>query len=298
MAELAGEYLTTKELADLLRIKERKVYDLAASGDIPCTRALGKLLFQRTAIDAWLARHGSGDIGMAAIYPSVFLGSHDPLLEWALRESGSGIATFFDGSLDGLERLTRAEGIATGLHIFNGRTGDETGDWNLPTVVEQFTAKPVVLLEWAWRERGLIVANGNPEKINAIVDLKDKSVVPRQAQAGSQVLLDHLLSETGLDETSVNFTHAARSETDAALAVLEGQADATFGLMSVAKQYRLEFAPVIRERFDLLVWRSEWFEEPFQKFFAFCQSSDFSQKAGAMDGYDASNLGRIHFNGK
>ena len=65
MAELAGEYLTTKELADLLRIKERKVYDLAASGDIPCTRALGKLLFQRTAIDAWLTRHGSGDIGMA-----------------------------------------------------------------------------------------------------------------------------------------------------------------------------------------------------------------------------------------
>ena len=294
MAELAGVYLTTKELADLLRIKERKVYDLAASGDIPCTRALGKLLFQRTAIDAWLARHGSGDIGTAAIFPSVFLGSHDPLLEWALRESGSGIATFFDGSLDGLERFTRAEGIATGLHIFNG----ETGDWNLPTVAGQFTAKPVVLLEWAWRERGLIVANGNPEKINAVADLKHKSVVPRQPQAGSQVLLDHLLSETGLDETSLNFTHAARTETDAALAVLEGQADATFGLMSVARQYRLEFVPVIRERFDLLVWRSEWFEEPFQKFFAFCQSGAFLEKAGAMEGYDASNLGRIHFNGK
>ncbi len=294
MAELAGVYLTTKELADLLRIKERKVYDLAASGDIPCTRALGKLLFQRTAIDAWLARHGSGDVGTAAIYPAVFLGSHDPLLEWALRESGSGIATFFDGSLDGLERFTRAEGIATGLHIFNG----ETGDWNLPTVAEQFTAKPVVLLEWAWRDRGLIVAPGNPKKINKVVDLKDKSIVPRQAQAGSQILLDHMLTGAGLDNKSVKFTHAARTETDAALAVLEGQADATFGLMSVAKQYRLDFVPVIRERFDLLVWRSEWFEDPFQKFFAFCQSSAFSEKAGAMDGYDASNMGRIHFNGK
>ena len=50
------EYLTTRELADLLRIKERKVYDLAASGEIPCTRATGKLLFEREAINNWLSR--------------------------------------------------------------------------------------------------------------------------------------------------------------------------------------------------------------------------------------------------
>ena len=294
MTDLAGEYLTTKELADLLRIKERKVYDLAASGDIPCTRALGKLLFQRSAINSWLARHGSGETGMPTVFPAVFLGSHDPLLEWALRESGSGLATFFDGSLDGLERFERAEGIATGLHIFDG----ESDDWNVPSVMERFAGKPVVLVEWAARERGLIVAPGNPKKINTVADLKAQKVVPRQAQAGSQLLLNHLVAEAGLDETSVKFTHAARTETDAALAVLEGQVDAAFGLQSVARQYRLEFIPVSRERFDLLVWRSEWFEEPFQKLLAFCQTGAFTEKVSAMDGYDSSNLGRVHFNGK
>jgi len=35
MSETESEYLTTKELAQLLRIKERKVYDLAASGELP-----------------------------------------------------------------------------------------------------------------------------------------------------------------------------------------------------------------------------------------------------------------------
>ncbi|MHA1164583.1 MAG: substrate-binding domain-containing protein, partial [Alphaproteobacteria bacterium] len=90
----------------------------------------------------------------------------------------------------------------------------------------------------------------------------------------------------------------ARTETDAALAVLEGQDDAAFGLKSVAKQYRLEFIPVIRERFDLLVWRSEWFEEPFQKFMGFCRNDAFADKVNSMDGYDASQLGRVHFNGK
>mgnify|MGYP002820403384 CR=1 FL=1 len=46
------EYMTTKELADFLRIKQRKVYDLAASGNIPCSRAMGKLLFPRAEIEA------------------------------------------------------------------------------------------------------------------------------------------------------------------------------------------------------------------------------------------------------
>lgn len=294
MAEYSGEYLTTKELADLLRIKERKVYDLAASGDIPCTRALGKLLFQRTAIDAWLARHGSGDTGLPAVLPSVFLGSHDPLLEWALRESDSGIATFLDGSLDGLERFARAEGLAAGLHIFDRASRE----WNIPAVKERFAGEPVVLVEWVWRERGLIVEPGNPKKIGGMSDLKGLRVVPRQPQAGSQVLLEHHMSEAGVEPGDVTQVHAARTETDAALAVVEGQADAAFGLLSVAKQYRLDFVPVVRERFDLLVWRSEWFEEPFQKFLEMCRTPAFQERVETLKGYDVSGLGRVQFNGK
>jgi len=294
MADRSAEYLTTKELADLLRIKERKVYDLAASGDIPCTRALGKLLFQRAAIDDWLGRHGSGETGAPAAVPTVFLGSHDPLLEWSLREADCGIATYFDGSLDGLERLDRSEGIAAGLHLFDAASGT----WNVAAVRERFGHRPVVLVEWAWRERGLIVEAGNPKGIGSVSDLKGRRVVPRQAQAGSQVLLDHHLAEAGLAERDVETIHAARTETDAALAVQEGQADAAFGLLSVARQYRLDFVPVVRERFDLLVWRSEWFEEPFQKLLELRRSQDFAIRAEAMPGYDASGFGRVHYNGK
>ena len=54
MSGEAPVYLTTKELADLLRIKERKVYDLAASGKVPCSRATGKLLFPAAEIRAWI----------------------------------------------------------------------------------------------------------------------------------------------------------------------------------------------------------------------------------------------------
>src|SRR3989338_4377741 len=131
MAQSVSEYLTTKELAELLRIKERKVYDLASSGEVPCSRALGKLLFPRQAVDAWLAESSSGYTPAVPTQgPSVVLGSHDPLLEWALRESRSGLATFFDGSLDGLDRFARGEGVASGLHVFD----PETKGWNVAAV--------------------------------------------------------------------------------------------------------------------------------------------------------------------
>ncbi len=293
MSDSASDYLTTRELADLLRIKERKVYDLAASGQIPCTRALGKLLFRRAAIDAWLRRHSSEPGGLSAERPQVFLGSHDPLLDWALRESGCGLATFFDGSFDGLDRFARAEGIATGLHVFDA----ETQTWNVSEIERRFPSEPVVLIEWAWRERGLVLAAGNPKKINRIEDLAKAALVPRQESAGSQRLLDHLMAAAGLDAAGKTLAQPARTETDAALAVLEGQADVAFGLASVARQYRLDFVPIVRERFDLLVWRRAWFEEPFQTVLAFCGSKSFADKAASLEGYDVSGLGRVHFNG-
>src|SRR5699024_1763142 len=88
----APAFLTTKEVAELLRVRERKVYEMAAEGEIPCRRVTGKLLFPRAELDVWL----SGGVSTPAeALPEIVAGSHDPLLEWAIRESGSGLATFF-----------------------------------------------------------------------------------------------------------------------------------------------------------------------------------------------------------
>jgi excisionase family DNA binding protein len=291
---LATEFLTTKDLADLLHIKERKVYDLAASGEVPCSRATGKLLFSRRAIDTWMARRSSGiEPERSNRYSKVFLGSHDPLLEWALRTSGAGLATFFDGSVDGLERFGRGEGLATGLHLHE----PETGGWNVAAVRAGFEHAPVALLELAWRERGLIVAPGKESAFADIASLKGLRVAPRQQAAGSQLLLQHLLAQTGLGSSDVDWSDTARTESDAALAVLEDKADAALGLRAMAEQLRLGFVPLIRERFDILVDRAAWFDPPLQRLFDFCRSDAFRVKATELAGYDVSGLGHIHFNG-
>ncbi len=291
---LSSKYLTAKQAAELLHVKERKIYELAAAGEIPGTRPLGKWLFERTAIYAWLQEHGPDRAGGGRIEPpNVFLGSHEPLLEWSLRESMSGLATFLDGSLDGLERFARGEGVAAGLHLYDS----ETETWNVPFVRRAIGAKPVVLVEWAWRQRGLIVERDNPKKIDGIAALAGKRVIPRQDSAGSQLLLKHFLDKDLPEGAKVDFRKPARTENDGALAVLEGEADAAFGLQSVARQFRLDFVPVVRERFDILVWRREWFEGPMQRLVRFLGSADLKAKAETMTGYDLSGAGTVHYNG-
>lgn len=143
------EFLTVRELAALLRIKERKVYDLAASGDLPVSRVTGKLLFPDKEVRAWIASGRSGG-ATASVRPPIFLGSHDPLLEWAVRQSGCGLATRFDGSFDGLTRFAAGEGVACGLHVRD----EATGDWNVPKVASAFADDNAVLVSFARRSRG------------------------------------------------------------------------------------------------------------------------------------------------
>ncbi|HOP15765.1 MAG TPA: helix-turn-helix transcriptional regulator [Gammaproteobacteria bacterium] len=294
MSQQETEYLTTRELAEMLRIKERKVYDLAASGQVPCSRAMGKLLFPRREIEAWLARESSGG-GQAKVLnrPAVFLGSYEPLLEWALRESGCGLATLLDGSLDGLDRFARGEGVASGLHVFDAATGT----WNVPAIEARFTNAPVALVEFAWRERGLIVAPGREAAFADLKALKGRRVVPRQGGAGSQVLLLQLIEQAGLEARDIDWMDTARTESDAALAVLEGRADATLGLRAMAEQLRLGFVPLLRERYDLLVDRAAWFDPPLQRLLDFCRSATFETRASTFAGYDVRTLGTVHFNG-
>lgn len=289
------DFLTTKELADILRVKERKIYEMAAANEVPFTRVTGKLLFPKALVISWLSRRTElGEDGLALPDPPVVaLGSHDPLLDWALRESGSGMASFFDGSLDGFDRFARREGVLCGMHV----PAPEVEGWNRHLIEARMPAMPVVLMEWAWRERGLIVPAGNPRKIAGIADLAGCRTVPRQPEAGTQLLFDRLTAAAGLAPDAYERLRPARSEQDVALAVLEGQADAGLGLASVAAQYRLGFVPLVRERFDLAVWRRSWFSAPVQAFFSFCRTPDFADRAAQLGGYDVSGFGRVHYNG-
>src|SRR6202163_1077330 len=104
------DLLTTDEAATYLRLSERKLYDLVANAAVPCTKVTGRWLFPKTALDRWLTAGLIAPGGlMLALAPPVGGGGHDPLLEWALRESGWELASLPEGSEAGLRRLARGE---------------------------------------------------------------------------------------------------------------------------------------------------------------------------------------------
>lgn len=293
MPDSLPEFLTTKELAELLRIKERKVYDLVASDTVPYSKATGKLLFSRREIDAWISSKHGGEQAETAL-PNVLLGSHDPLLEWAVRESGAELAMQLGGSCDGLQRFKDGQGIMAGIHLYT----PSSDEWNVGDVSAHFAQSPVVLVEFAKRERGLVIDPGLTDAITKLPDLTGRKLVPRPKGTGSQVLLEHLLSQNNMTLEDVELVTPVHSETDAALAVREGKADAAFSLQSLAKQFRRGFLPLVTERLDLLVDRQAWFEPPIQTLITFCHSQTFRDRAEEMGGYDVSAFGTVHFNAR
>ncbi|WP_416881620.1 substrate-binding domain-containing protein [Marivita sp.] len=289
------EYLTVKELADLLRMKERKIYDLASSGAVPVSKATGKLLFPAAEIRAWIENAKSGGIAgssaASTTRPPIVLGSHDPLLDWAIRQSRCGLASYYDGSLDGVDRFVRGEGIAAGLHIH-----DATSDrWNVPTVSDLASDQNAVLVAFAARKRGLVY-RADGIALGGLSDLAGRRFVPRQAESGTDALFREIAGREGLDLSHLTLADVARTEDEAVEAVRRGDADTTFGLEAVARSYGLEFLPVIEEHFALLVDRKAWFEAPVQKLMAFCATDTFANRAKTSGGYDIVDLGKVIWN--
>lgn len=303
-----SEYLTTRELAALLRVRERKVYDLVANGSLPVRRVTGKLLFPRREIHDWIA--GSADPAPspaaapilvpalapapfeAPAPPAVMTGGHDPLLEWALRESRSGIACLMDGALDGLDRAGRGECMAVGLHVPEGE------GWNCAVVEERFGHGPWVLVEWARRVRGLVCRPDLPRPPTCLAEARGLTFQARQKEAASELVLDRLLVAEGMGRADLTCAGAVeRSETDLALAVATGRADVGLGIAAAARLHGLHFVPMVEERFDLMVWRRAYFEPSFQKLVAFCREPAFHARAAELGGYDVSGFGTVHFNG-
>ena len=66
---------------------------------------------------------------------------------------------------------------------------------------------------------------------------------------------------------------------------------------TVARQSRLDFLPLFRERYDLAIWRRDWFEPPIQALMAFTRTPAFAARAAELGGYDISGLGTVRYNG-
>ncbi len=270
--------LTTSEAAAYLRLKERKLYELVSENAIPCTKITGRWLFPKDELDRWLAESLVRPAGMAAAEPMPIVGgSHDVLLEWALRESASGLATLPEGSDAGLTRFVAGELVAAAIHLH--ALEDETADANVEAIRTRPNLHDAVLVAFARREQGIVVAAGNPLGIAGIDDVVQKRarVAVRPAGAGAQLLLRALLHRRGMAlDRLKTISPPSPTGPDVAQAIRAGRADCGIAFRAVALSAGLDFVPLLWERFDLVVRQRHYFRPPMQAF------ADLPAHAGAQ----------------
>ncbi len=298
-----SNFLTVAEIADHLRIRPRKVYALVAAGEIPHRRAGARLIFDRQEIESWLRGQGSAQETPRARPPAMIAGSHDPLLEWAVRASGATLALMTRGSRDGLEQMVAGEACAAALHFPQpaGAPADQGGAGNAAQATLVGAERPWVLIAWARRTQGLVVAPGNPLAIHGMADLARTAALRigrRQSGAGSRELFDQLVSDAdlGASLSEAGFVDGLTSEDEVGLAVREGRIDCGLAIEVAARRNGLDFVPLVDERLDLLIDRGSYFEAPLQSLFGFTHSAEFRDRAAALPGYSVAELGTVRWN--
>ena len=289
------ELLTTDEAAEYLRLSERKLYELVAERAVPCSKVTGRWLFPRAALDRWVS---AGLIAPAALAqvaaPPIMGGSHDPLLEWALRESNSGLASLPEGSEEGLRRLMRGEVMVAAIHLHRLDGDDETA--NPEAVADAAGLHDAVVIAFARREQGILVAPDNPLGLSDMASIATSRarMAQRPTGAGAQLLLLALLARAGIALDDLRLSKPAfPTGPDIAQAIRAGRIDCGIATRSVARSAGLDFLPLAWERFDLVMRQRDYFMKGPQALFDFMRSSVLRDRAAELGGYDVSDTGAV-----
>jgi molybdopterin molybdotransferase/putative molybdopterin biosynthesis protein len=229
----------------------------------------------------------------------VVIGSHDLVLDLAasaLRAADPLItlASSNVGSLGGLVAVRDGLCHLAGSHLLDPATSEYTLPY-LDRVFGPGPASEVAVVRLVHREQGLLVAPGNPLGLTGIEDLARPGVryVNRQRGAGTRVLLDHLLTGLGLAPDAIaGYAREEPTHLAVAAAVAAGRADAGLGIMAAAAPFGLDFVPVAREPYDLVVAPGALDGPQLAPLWALLRDPGFQASVEALGGYSAREMGR------
>ncbi|MEW5771897.1 MAG: molybdopterin biosynthesis protein [Thermodesulfobacteriota bacterium] len=226
----------------------------------------------------------------------VVVGSHDNTLDLLANELMGldrpiRLASTHVGSMGGFAALRDGLAPMAGAHLFD----PETGDFNFPFIAKHLPGRALTVVNLAIRHQGLMVAPGNPKGIRGVADLtrEDVSFVNRQRGAGTRILLDWSLGQAGIAPDAVRgyakeeFTHMA-----VAVNVLTGAADAGLGIFAAAKALGLDFVPLARERYDLLV-AADLADHRTEAVLDLLRDPALQAKISALGGYETRLTGQV-----
>jgi molybdate transport repressor ModE-like protein len=210
-----------------------------------------------------------------------------------MQEHGhAGVDLQYMASVAAVASLSRGECDLAGFHLPVGDLG-----LTLWTHYEKFLKpRQQRIIRLVVRTQGLIVPRGNPRHIGGLRDLRQPGLrfANRQLGSGTRILLDGLLQQQGIDTAGIHgyqsgeFTHAA-----VAAFVASGMADAAFGIEPAARQFKLDFVPMVQERYMLVCPKDTLRLPAVRELIALLQRPEFAAQLAAVPGYAPDGPGTV-----
>ncbi len=153
-----------------------------------------------------------------------------------------------------------------------------------------------VIVQLFYRELGWLVQKGNPLGIESVRDLARPGVrfVNRQPGSGTRIYLDQQLVRARVSGRKIaGYDRIVSTHLEVGLRVMSGGCDVGLATRTTAQLLGLDFVPVTRERFDMLVPNDRFLTKPMQNLLGIVASREFRNRVGALGGYDVSESGRI-----
>jgi putative molybdopterin biosynthesis protein len=222
-------------------------------------------------------------------------GSNDMILDIVknqLAEKGINFITKSTGSLAGITSLQRKEAHISTSHLLNS----ETGEYNFSYVEEYLKNEDVELINVAYRQQGMIVQKNNPKNIKSIKDLGNDDIIfiNRQRGSGTRVLFDYKLKENNMIGDMIKgydreeFTHMTLASE-----INSGSTDAGIGIQSAANAFDLDFIPIHKERYDLVIPKRYLDDIRIVKLLEVIRSDRFKEEVNKLKGYDLELTGKV-----
>jgi molybdate transport repressor ModE-like protein len=198
----------------------------------------------------------------------------------------------YRNSTDAVAALSRRECDVAGFHVPTGQFERAS----IAAYARWLDPDQHCLIHLAVRHQGLFVAPGNPLGIASLADLARPGVrfVNRQVGSGTRMLLELMLHDAGIAPHDINginsaeFTHSA-----VAAYIASGMADVGLGVRTAAQRFKLDFIPLVRERYFFALRRDAIDDPLVRQFVGVLQLPEYHQRVDELTGYDATDTGRI-----
>jgi molybdate transport repressor ModE-like protein len=198
----------------------------------------------------------------------------------------------YRNSSDAVAALARRECDLAGFHV-------PTGPFEPASVAcyrRWLDPRQHCLIHVAGRHQGLFVAAGNPLAVRALADLRrpDLRFVNRQAGSGTRMLLEMMLEAAGMSSHDINgFNSAEFTHSAVAAYIASGMADVGLGVRTAAERFKLDFIPLVRERYYFALAISALDDPLMRQLIAQLRHRDYHAAVDALAGYDATDTGNI-----